>query len=428
MNTFRVQAARRAEYERCANIGTADYIAMAYEPASLVLTGIDTTTHSTPYAALGTGLRGVAFALKLDANASILCLVGDEPAEHPMRPLADFLLRFALESLAVANVAYVADDEQSHAVVDSPIDDRMADLVADVSNLAVYCRTDFVPSLLQALPHSRLFGALGLQRPNLRLLLVAPLDGGSKLPCRDDRCIFVCRYDCRVNFSHIHTSDIGSWDKRHSKTIIDDQMPLVERPFQGKDQSRFEYLGAFNHCEGYADLNWTQTSCSGQKSDAIAKADARVLPYRRAVSLATIWESGTAIFSPIDSRRFASLVEGLLCCIARMSMQYRAIVKRIVQTLSLALGNPLTLSAVYAPVPHHRERVDTPRFQVQGIEIRLWRRGPKDVGTNHLRLDFVRQYSVGWSPARHYPLYWQNRILSTWMACDARSHTFAATA
>jgi len=116
-------------------VGGSYDVAVADKSTRLGSTPIDPPARFVPMPARRAGLAGVGFGNQHHGDSVTSGFVGDVRAYPSVRPLADLLLAFRMQSLAVSDVSYIAERDHCDLLPDSFGHHRVADLVFKVSNL-----------------------------------------------------------------------------------------------------------------------------------------------------------------------------------------------------------------------------------------------------------------------------------------------------
>ena len=121
------------------NVGGSYAVAMKDEAAQLVRASKHAPSHLAlaPVSTLGTSARRVGLFLQGDFHSAPLGLVGEFVPDAAVRPLVEFLVRFAANIQVVSDIAHVANHNGSHACLMQRGDEVRCLLMLNIPDLVL---------------------------------------------------------------------------------------------------------------------------------------------------------------------------------------------------------------------------------------------------------------------------------------------------
>jgi len=335
-------------------------------------TAVNPARWLTTGAAGGAGLGSVALVLQYDLHPCCLCFVGDVLPQTTVRPLADFLLALGVQSLAVGNVAHIADDDGPSLLLDGEIDDRPTDLVADVADFPLCVAFEVVLEALQSPPHTASFLTSSLERREDGQLLVAILDGSPQFPGRKHNRLRGRGRNRWMDFAKVYGHHIIARWRGRLFAVIYDNVPVVPLALVIVDKPGFFEAGFGEVSEAIPQSDTHRLKPPGLCQEHLALTDSDSCAFPNGGS-----EAPSLVGEPSLAPRFSERIDCLDRFVERLLRGVPAVgvengwSQGVVEPFGVALPEPVTRTPIETPVPGEDQVVDATRFTVKLVEQAL---------------------------------------------------------
>ncbi len=281
------------------------------------------------------------------------------PQSHPLVVVS--------ASIPIADTMRIADEERSHLVLDTKVDDLSCGLVTHSSDTTKRATTGLVLGALQPLPATGMFLAVGLLLGDFAKLPGAlPLERADTPPCDDQGVPGIRRDSPKMDFAQIDRglflsrSRFSLWDfyaHMQLKAVVPDQRtsPALFRKLDGQD-------------DGFASFAHRQNDAPFFLAHRLSRPFDRVEPLRSpGVLHAHLW----VLFAQ-QTGRVDVCEESAEDRLNRLAMQRKTTLGGLMQLIAKrprGMGHPCLLVGLHAEVP------DLGRFHLRRFQATKQGRG-----------------------------------------------------
>lgn len=300
--------------------------------------------------------------------------------------MADLLLAFRVQPLAISDVSYIAERNHLHALPDRLLHHTTADLVFEIADFRFPSRSSFdfrSPQLMPSCRAPRALGHLGVQ---FGQTFVSVLDGTSEFPTTDDRGALGRRTDGRMNLPQVHAHHTAFFEQGDGQTVLDHKIPFIQTRLAVIDQTGFFDLCVVLFKQWLGQIHEERLPVGEGKADLVGFAlDLAGFEDRAAETLALVRETGACVLFAKFAGSFDGLVEALLSGVDAVGVKDGiGGAEGIIDTLGFGGGHPHAVFAVKPPMTNEDAVVNLRAGAVESVEnLPVLRRGCRPC-ENHL--------------------------------------------